>query len=85
MLIASPIGTSQGYGRHYEVLTPAYLPNFFKNLFTGEILYTLILCCVKYSILAFYFRLFARSIRIPIYVLAGLVTAWGIAVVSSPL
>ena len=63
-------------------MTPAYIPNFFKTLFTGEILYTLTLCSVKYSILAFYFRLFVKSIRIPVYVLTTLVTAWGIAVVS---
>lgn len=36
---------------------------------------------VKFSILAFYSRLFAASIRIPCYVLAGITACWGIAVI----
>ena len=55
---------------------------FFKNLFTSEILYASLICTVKFSILAFYSRLFAASIRVPCYVLAGITAGWGIALVS---
>lgn len=42
------------------------------------------MCSVKLSLLAFYWRIFKQSkIRIPIYVLTAVVSAWGIAVVSS--
>ena len=75
-------GAHQGYGLHLWVLTPEYIPNFFKNLYTGEVLYTFVLCCAKYSILAFYRRMFAGTIKIPVFILAGIVTAWGIAVVG---
>ena len=77
-------GVHQGYGLHLWLLGPEYVMDFFKNLYTGEILYTLVLCFAKYSILAFYQRIFARNIRIPVYILAGFVTAWGIAVVRHP-
>lgn len=36
---------------------------------------------VKFSILAFYSRLFAASIRVPCYILAGITACWGIAVI----
>lgn len=76
------LGIQQGYGLHYEVLDPnIFLTHFFKNLFAGEILYLSVLCLVKYSILAFYWRIFARSIRLPVQILAGVTTLWGLAVV----
>ncbi|KAL8737027.1 MAG: hypothetical protein Q9181_002091 [Wetmoreana brouardii] len=77
-------GIQQGYGLHLWVLGPDFITNFFKNLFTGEILYTLVLCTTKYSILAFYRRIFATTIKVAVYVLAAVVTAWAIAVISNP-
>ena len=56
---------------------------FTKTPFVGEILYTLTLCFAKYSILAFYRRIFATTIKIPVYVLGALVTAWGTGVVGA--
>ena len=76
------IGIVQGFGKHFQVLGPDFFTVFFKHLFIGEILYTLVLCLVKYSILAFYWRLFGSSIRIPMYVFGSIVSAWGVAVVS---
>lgn len=78
------LGLYQGYGVHYELLGPSFVTHFFKNLFVGEILYTLTLCFAKFSILAFCWRLFGStvSIRLPIYILGSLVTLWSIAVVG---
>ena len=72
-----------GLGRHYQVLGPDYLTNFLKYLFIGEIIYTCQICAVKYSVLAFYYRIFKHStIRLPIYILTAVITMWGVAIVS---
>ena len=76
------LGVIRGYGLHYEVLDPnTFFTYFFTNLFTSELLYPTVICLVKYSTLAFYWRLFAKSIRVPVYILAGVTTLWGLAVV----
>ena len=57
-----------------------------KGLFISEICWIFVIWIVKYSILAFYWRLFSanrRSIRIIIWVLAAAVTIWGVAVVGA--
>jgi len=79
------LGVRQGYGVHFEALGPDFVTDFFRNLFVGEIFYTLTLCLAKYSILTFCWRLFGStiSIRLPIYILGAIITSWGIAVVSS--
>ncbi|KAL8654747.1 MAG: hypothetical protein Q9226_003311 [Calogaya cf. arnoldii] len=52
-----------------------------KGLFISEVSYTIIICSIKFSLLAFYWRIFKQSkIRIPIYVLGVIVSCWGIAV-----
>lgn len=50
----------------------------------AEIFYTLTLWLTKLSILAFYWRSFGvwRSMRWPIWTLTGIVSSWGIALVS---
>ena len=54
-----------------------------KGLFISEICYTGIICSIKFSLLAFYWRIFKQSkIRIPLYVIGTIVSCWGIAVVS---
>ena len=75
-------GIVQGYGLHFQVLGATFVTDFFRNLFTGEILYATVLCLVKFSILAFYWRLFNTSIRLPIYILGAVTAAWWIAIVS---
>lgn len=79
--VSEIIWVQRGFGLHLWVLGPGYVTEFFKFLFAGEIMYFVILCLVKYSILAFYRRIFARNVRIPVYILVGLVTAWGSAMI----
>lgn len=71
----------KGGGLHLWVQRPNFVTDFFRGLFISEILYFLLLCTVKFSILAFYRRIFITTIMIPVYILASLVLAWGIAVV----
>ena len=57
-------------------------------IFIDEAFWTVALWIVKYSILAFYWRLFAgnrRSVRIVIWVLTAFVACWGVAVVPNRL
>ena len=55
-----------------------------KGLFISEVSYTIIICSIKFSLLAFYWRIFKQSkIRVPIYILGAIVSCWGIAVVSA--
>ena len=59
---------------------------FMKAEFVCEICWTAVIWTVKYSILSSYWRLFSanrRSTRVIIWVLAALVTCWGIVVVRS--
>ncbi|CAJ2502527.1 Uu.00g099210.m01.CDS01 [Anthostomella pinea] len=72
-----------GFGRHVWAAPPEATKVWAIGLFIAEITYTLSLVFVKYSILAFYWRVFGaqRSIRIPIWVLAGMVLAWGASVI----
>ncbi len=72
-----------GLGRHVWTGPPDAALAWAKGLFVSEVSYTCIICSVKFSLLAFYWRIFKQSkIRIPIYVLSAIVSAWGIAVVS---
>ena len=57
---------------------------FDKAIIVSEICWVVIIWMVKYSILAFYWRLFSansRAVRIIIWALAASVTCWGIIVV----
>ena len=72
-----------GFGKHIEVAGLEGAVVYAKVLFTAEICYTLTITFVKYSILAFYWRLFnVSTIRLPIYILTAITTGWGIACVS---
>jgi hypothetical protein len=72
-----------GFGKHAEVAgTPAVLV-FYKCLYIFEIVYPFPIAMTKFSILLYYKRLFrVQSIKIPIYVIAGLIACWLIYVVS---
>ncbi|KAH7065625.1 hypothetical protein B0J12DRAFT_561216 [Macrophomina phaseolina] len=51
-----------------------------KTVYIAELFYYTVQCSLKYSILAFYWRIFSfSSIRIPIYFVTFSVTAWYIA------
>ncbi|KAI4254521.1 MAG: hypothetical protein LQ352_003055 [Teloschistes flavicans] len=71
----------EGGGLHLWIQGPNFVTDFFRGLFISQILYFLLLCTVKFSILAFYKRIFATTIKIPVYILASLVLAWGVAVI----
>ncbi|OJJ70086.1 hypothetical protein ASPBRDRAFT_45416 [Aspergillus brasiliensis CBS 101740] len=72
----------RGVGTHIYLYGMTGLYHFLINLFVCEILYTLSICFTKYSVLLFYWRIFGTtSIRIPIYVLAFVVTGWGLGVI----
>ena len=73
-----------GLGRHIWVSPPDAGVVWAKGLFISEVSYTIIICSIKFSLLAFYWRIFKQSrIRIPIYVLGAIVSSWGIAVVGA--
>lgn len=77
-------GVHRGVGRHVEVYGLEGVKHFYLSLFVCEILYTLTLCLTKFSIMLFFLRIFGKtSIRIPIYILAMIVTGWAVSVVSS--
>jgi hypothetical protein len=79
------IWVHRGVGLHIYPLGQTGVSHFYLNLFVCEILYTLALCCTKYSILLFFWRIFNRTnIRIPICIIACLVTGWGLGVVRTP-
>ena len=72
-----------GLGRHIWVAPPDAALVWAKGLFISEVCYTVIICSNRFSVLAFYWRIFKPSkIRIPIYLLVASVSAWGIAVVG---
>lgn len=71
-----------GLGRHIWIAPQGALTVFLQGLFISELCYTGVLVIVKFSILALYWRIFrVRSMQISIYVVATLVTCWGVAVV----
>lgn len=75
-------GVHRGVGRHIELYGTEGVKHFYISLFVCEIFYTLTLCLTKYSVLLFFLRIFTKAnIRIPVSILAFVVTGWAIAVV----
>lgn len=76
-----------GTGKHVWAAPPEGVKVWAVGLFISEIVYTLTLVAVKFSTLAFYWRIFGSNatIHIPIWTLLGVVAAWGIAVVCPSL
>lgn len=76
-----------GFGKHiYIQPQERFLPTlmaFLKALFIAEVCYTGTIVFVKFSILAFYWRLFRldNRVRYSVIALSVVVTMWGIAVV----
>ncbi|CAH0052422.1 unnamed protein product [Clonostachys solani] len=73
---------NKGFGRHIWLGKPDTIRSCAIALFIGELSYVWTLFPVKMSILAFYWRSFRveRSIRIPIYILATVITLWAMGV-----
>ena len=81
-----PSATKLDLGQKIDLENPYQIVAFAKGLFISEICWTFVIWTVKYSILAFYWRLFSanrRSIQVIIWILAGVVMAWGVAVVGA--
>lgn len=75
-----------GLGKHIWVGPADAAVVWARGLFISELSYTIIICSIKFSVLAFYWRIFKQSqIRIPIYVIGTIVSCWGVAVVSAGL
>ncbi|PQE27137.1 integral membrane protein [Rutstroemia sp. NJR-2017a WRK4] len=80
-LTRSALGIPRGYGKHSAAFDSHADYFFFLGFFMAELIYTIIIVFVKYSILALYLRLFRSvSVKWPVGILAAIVTAWGIAV-----
>ena len=80
------IVTSQGLGQNTEFLTWDDLSVLAKAIYVSDICWEVAIWVVRYSILAFYWRLLStnrRLIRVAIWVLTALMTCWVIAVVCS--
>ncbi len=74
----------QGLVRNVLLLRPIQLDIIEEAIFISQICWAVVIWIVKYSILAFYWRLFSdnrRSVRVIIWALTALVKCWGIAVV----
>ncbi|KAF6808677.1 hypothetical protein CPLU01_15638 [Colletotrichum plurivorum] len=71
-----------GTGKHIWVAPPTATKAWAIGLFVSEMAYTATLSTVKWSTLALYWRIFnaRKSIRVLIWVLCGIVSAWAIAV-----
>ena len=77
-----------GYGENVVLYLPfqTYISAMLKGLLISEICWIFVIWTVKYSILAFYWRIFSanrRSIRIIIRLFAAAVTIWGVLVVGA--
>ncbi|KAH7020688.1 hypothetical protein B0J12DRAFT_610769 [Macrophomina phaseolina] len=65
---------------HGELLPESMIIEHTKSVYISSLCYYTAQCSLKYSIIAFYWRIFnTTSIRIPIYFAAFSVTAWYIA------
>lgn len=81
-MIAFP-GMRESLGLHInEIENPLQIVAFLKNVYVGNILYTLSITTIKLSVLAFYWRLFEIKARITICVVTAAAVAWCIAIVS---
>lgn len=75
-----------GYGQHANAIAPSLLENFLKLTYVVQIIYPITIALIKWSILAFYRRIFAvPSTKIPVYVIGAIVVSWLIACVSTKL
>lgn len=78
------IVTEQGLCQDIELEILSKASSLIRAIFISQICWVVVSCTVKYSILAFYWRLFSanhRVIRVTIWALAASVTCWAIAAV----
>ena len=77
--------TSCGLGKEFWTISANDFEFFGQTIFISDLCWIVVIFTVKYSILAFYWRLFAhvRKARKAIFILLAFVTCWTIAVVTS--
>lgn len=75
----SLIGMRPYLGRQVTELELDEVIDFLKWVYWGQLLYVWAIPVIKFSILAFYWRLFSVAARIPIFVVTAIVAAWLIA------
>lgn len=78
------LAVSRGLGRHVWAGPPDAQYAWAVGLFIAELGYFVTIACVKWSILAFYYRSFKirSSVKLPIFTLAVIVLMWAVGVVS---
>ncbi|GFP53034.1 satratoxin biosynthesis SC1 cluster protein 4 [Trichoderma asperellum] len=74
---------SRGLGRHVWAGPPDARYAWAVGLFIAELGYFVTIACVKWSILAFYYRSFKirSSVKLPIFTLAVIVLMWAVGVI----
>ncbi|MCJ1307713.1 hypothetical protein MMC25_001361 [Agyrium rufum] len=69
------------YGQHVTNLSPDDVTGFFRGLYSFQAIYPINIALIKFSFLAFYWRLFhVQSMKIPLFVTAALVAVWMVAI-----
>ena len=73
-----------GHTLNEDTNAKSYNTDYYKTLFVMGICWIVAVSFAKYSILALYWRLFSsvKSVRIGLYVLLAIVTAWLLAFVG---
>ena len=61
------------------------ITRFLKMVFIGQLLYTFGVAVSKFAILAFYWRLFSVTARVPIYIMSFVAFGWLTGIVSAHL
>lgn len=77
-------GMRQTLGHQAADLELEQIIEFLYYVFWGQILYLTSIAITKFSILAFYWRLFALTARIPILIVTLVVFAWLLSLVRLP-
>ncbi|KAF2134347.1 hypothetical protein P153DRAFT_420062 [Dothidotthia symphoricarpi CBS 119687] len=74
------IGMRSMLGRHVANLShPLMVIDFLKSVWIAQMFYTFAIACIKFAVLAFYWRLFSVNARTVIWIVAGMCAAWYIA------
>lgn len=77
------IGMRPYLGRQVTDLEMPQVVEFLEYVFWGQIIYVWSIPVIKFSILAFYWRLFSVAARVPILAVSFIVFSWLMALVSS--
>lgn len=65
-----------------EITDPMRVVDFLRNVWIAQLFYTFAISTIKFSVLAFYWRLFSVKGRTTIYIVTAMAIAWCIAIVS---